>query len=84
VTDASGAIIPNAKVTIQNARKGFVRELTTNAVGAFALAPVPLGECSVTVEGAGFQKVVRAGITLTVGQIQRVDAILQDGATSQK
>jgi hypothetical protein len=84
VTDASDAIIPNAQVTIENPEKGFVRELTTNAVGAFALAPVPLGEYSVTVDAAGFQKARRTGITLTVGQIQRVDVTLKVGTKSQE
>jgi hypothetical protein len=31
VADASGAVIPNAKVTIQNSQNGFVRELTAIA-----------------------------------------------------
>jgi hypothetical protein len=84
VTDPTGAVVPNAKVTIQNPQKGFVRELTTNAVGAFAVAPVPLGEYTVTVEAPGFQKSIQTGITLTVGQIQRVDVTIKVGATTEE
>jgi len=84
VLDASGAVVPNAKVTIQNPQKGFVRELTTNAVGAFAVAPVPLGEYTVAVEAPGFQKSTQTGITLTAGQIQRVDVMVKVGTATQE
>jgi hypothetical protein len=84
VTDPTGAVIPNAKVTVQNLQKGFRRELTTNAVGAFSLAPVPLGDYTVTVEATGFRKALQSGITLTAGQIQRVDTTLEVGTATQE
>jgi hypothetical protein len=84
VTDPTGSVVPNAKVTVQNPQKGFVRELTTNGVGAFAVAPVPLGEFTVTAEASGFKKSTRTGITLTAGQIQRVDFTLEVGTTTQE
>ena len=83
VADPTGAVIPNAKVRVENPLKGFVRELTTNAAGAFAVAPLPLGDYTVTVEATGFQKDVESGITLTAGQIQRVDVALKVGASTQ-
>ena len=84
VMDPTGAVVPNAKVTVQNPDKGFVRELTTNTTGAFAVAPVPLGEYTVAVEAPGFQKSIQTGITLTVGQIQRVDVTLKVGAATEE
>lgn len=84
VTDPTGAVVPNAQVTVQNPQKGFVRVLTSNSVGAFAVAPVPLGEYTVTVEAAGFQKSTHTGITLTTGQIQRIDVTLNVGATTEE
>ena len=84
VADPTGAVVPNAKVTVENPQKGFVRELTTNTAGAFAVAPVPLGDYRITVEAAGFQKDIETGITLTVGQIQRIDVTLKVGTATQE
>ena len=84
VSDATGAVVPNATVTVENTQRGFVRVLTTNGVGAFAVAPVPLGEYTVSVEAKGFQRSVQTGITLAVGQIQRIDVKLNVGTTTQE
>ena len=84
VTDPTGAVVPNVKVTVSNPDKGFVRELTTNEVGAFAVAPVPLGDFILSAEASGFKKSTRTGITLTAGQIQRVDFTLEVGTATQE
>jgi hypothetical protein len=84
VMDSSGAVIPGAKVTISNPDRGFTRELLSNADGDFAEPAIPIGNYVVTAEAAGFQKLVRSGITLNVGQVQRVDLQLQVGQTTQE
>ena len=84
VTDSSGGVIPSAKVTASNPAKGFSRELTTNTAGDYTAAKVPIGDYVVSVEVAGFQKLVRSGIPLTVGQTLRVDLQLKVGQTTQE
>jgi len=84
VMDSTGAVIPGAKVTISNPEKGFTREMTSNSAGQYAQSAIPIGNYVITAEAAGFQKLVRTGITLTVGQIQRVDMQLQVGQTTQE
>ncbi len=84
VTDSSGAAVPNAKVTVANPQKGFTRELTSNTAGDYAAISIPLGDFTVTAEASGFQKLVRSGITLTVGQTQRVDLSLSVGQVTQE
>jgi hypothetical protein len=84
VMDSSGAVIPGAKVTVSNPNKGFTREITSNAAGDYSLTAIPIGDYVVTAQAAGFQKLVRSGITLNVGQIQRVDLQLQVGQTTQE
>jgi len=84
VTDPSGAVIPNAKVTVSNPEKGFTRELVTNTAGEYAAPKVPIGDYFVSAEVTGFQKLVRSGITLAVGQTLRVDLQLQVGPTTQE
>jgi hypothetical protein len=84
VTDSTGAAIPSARVTISNAEKGFVRNLTSNADGAFSAPSIPIGDYVVTAEAPGFQKLVRKGITLTVGATQRVDMQLAVGTVTNE
>jgi len=84
VTDPSGGVIPGAKVAVSNPEKGFTREFTTNTAGEYTAAKVPIGDYVITAENEGFQKLVRSGITLAVGQTLRVDMHLQVGPTTQE
>jgi hypothetical protein len=84
VTDKSGAVIPGAKVTIANPDKGYTRELVSDSAGVFSISAIPIGDYVVTAEASGFQKLVRSGITLQVGQVQRVDMQLTVGQVTQE
>jgi len=69
VRDATGAVVPNAKVLVANQSKGIVRNLTTNDAGLFtapALAPAP--GYSVAVEAQGFNRYEAKDLELLVGQ----------------
>ncbi len=44
ITDASGAVVPGAKVTITNVGTGLTRETNTDAEGYYAVAELPIGE----------------------------------------
>src|SRR3954470_24594253 len=41
VTDPSGAVVPNATVTLSNAVSGFSRNATTDPTGAYTLSNIP-------------------------------------------
>jgi hypothetical protein len=82
--DSSGAVIPGSKITVSNPDKGFTRELVSNAAGDYSVRAVPIGNYVISAEAAGFEKLVRTGITLTVGQVQRVDMQLRVGQTTQE
>ncbi len=84
VTDTSGGVIPRARVTVSNPDKAFTRELVTNSAGEYTAAKVPIGNYVITAEAQGFQKLVRSGITLSVGQTLRVDLQLTVGQVSQE
>ena len=84
VTDSSGAVVPEAKVTVSNPDKGFVRELESNAAGEYTAAKIPIGNYSVDAESPGFKKLVRVGITLAVGQTLRVNLQLELGGMTQQ
>jgi hypothetical protein len=67
VSDSSGAVVPNAKVTVTDLERGsIVRTLTTNKTGAYNAPQLPIGKYSITVEAPGFKKVVESNVTLNV------------------
>src|SRR5438093_412099 len=84
VTDASGAAIPGAKVTVTRPDVGFTRDLVTNSAGEYTAARIPIGEYVITAEATGFQKLVPSGITLQVGQTLRVDLQMTVGKVNQE
>jgi len=84
VTDASGAVVPNAKVTIRNVDTGVERSATTDAEGYYVATELPIGNYSVTVEVQGFQTAVATGIRVEVAGERRVDITLQPGAMTQR
>jgi hypothetical protein len=84
VLDSTGAVIPGAKVTVDNAAKGFHRDLVASAAGEYAAVRIPLGDYVITAEAPGFQKLVRSGITVAVGQTLRVDLQLTVGQVTQE
>lgn len=84
VTDTTGAVMPNVKVMVTNPDRGFARESASNTAGEYAQTSIPIGKIMVTAEVAGFQKLVRSGITLQVGQTLRVDLQMTVGQVTQE
>jgi hypothetical protein len=83
VTDASGAVIPAAKVTLTSSETGAVREGTTNESGTYEFTALLPGGYKLVIEKPGFARVTRDGIRLEVNQVARIDVALQTGAVSE-
>src|SRR3974377_1242280 len=71
VKDPSGAIVPDAKITLANQQTGITRDVKTNATGAYTFPLLPVGVYSVTAEQQGFRTAKRSDIQLNVDQIVR-------------
>ena len=84
VSDASGAVIPNAQVSIKNVATGEVRDVTTDAAGFYSAPNLLPGSYEVTVTAPGFSTEVRSGITLTVGAQQVLNITMKVGQVSEK
>lgn len=84
VTDASGAAIPNAKITATNLETGVARAVTSDENGVYRVPLLPLGAYRIVAEAAGFKRLSRAGVTLVTGQIATVDLRLETGAISEE
>src|SRR6266403_340890 len=83
-TDASGAAVPNAKVSIINSATGVVREVTTDSAGFYSAPNLLPGVYNITVAATGFSSSVQTGLTLTVGASKALNIALQVGQVSER
>src|SRR6266404_8095349 len=82
VTDAAGAAVPGAKITILNGDTGFTRRLDTGDDGLFVFPNLPLGVWTVTIQKDGFSTQKHTGIVLDAGTDGVIDASLQVGSVA--
>ena len=83
VTDASGAAVPQASITVKNVATGIDVAAQSNASGFYTVPNLPPGPYSVTASAPGFATEVRTGIQLNVGAQQALNLLLQVGQVSQ-
>jgi hypothetical protein len=83
VSDSTGAIIPGAKVTLKNLGTDVVATTLTNEAGNYLFTLLGPGQYSVTIEAAGFKRVVFAEVTLAAGDRSREDGKLEMGAAEE-
>jgi hypothetical protein len=67
-TDASGAVLPNASITVVNTATGQRETGTTGEAGVFTFAQLPVGTYTVTTEAQGFQTKIAESVKIDVGQ----------------
>ena len=79
VTDASGAVVPNATITVTSIDKGTTRSLTTNSDGQYAAPSLPIGHYTVRAQATGFKAAEQKGVELNVAEHARVDFKLEVG-----
>jgi hypothetical protein len=84
VTDASGAVLSGAAVTLTNTNTNAVRKTTSTDAGVYAFPSVPPGSYSVTAEVTGFKTWLSQPFQVQVQQSVRLDIALQVGQTSEK
>ncbi|MGH9720054.1 MAG: TonB-dependent receptor domain-containing protein, partial [Bryobacteraceae bacterium] len=79
VSDASGAAVPDAKVTVENTRTGVPQTLATNQDGLFVQPYLIPGDYRLTIEKAGFEKSVTTDIRINVQQTVALDIAMKVG-----
>src|SRR5579863_6669022 len=83
IVDSTGAVVPNAKIDVQNTGTGLDRTVTSSASGEYVIPSLPVGTYRLTATATGFKTYTQTGIVLEDGQDARVDVILQVGSASQ-
>jgi hypothetical protein len=80
VKDASGAVVPRAKVVLEGTSLVGTKELVTDSSGYYRFANLPPGSYSITVTAQGFKTYKQEGLVIEVGHLPTVDVALQVGA----
>ncbi len=80
VVDQSGAVVPQAEVTIHNKATGQKRETTTDEAGRYTISNVLAGSYDLAVNAKGFRPFAQTGIDISINNVTRVDVQLEVGA----
>lgn len=83
VTDASGAVVPGAKVEITNEGQGTSNIVSTQADGTYYLPNVQPGSYAIRIEADGFRAHSVANLRLEVGSVLTYGAALELGAVTE-
>ena len=81
VSDASGALVPNATVLATQTESGQTARAVTTGSGDFILPNLPVGPYTIKVTAPGFETYSRTGIVLQVSNDLELDAHLSLGST---
>ncbi|MBZ5624458.1 MAG: TonB-dependent receptor [Acidobacteriia bacterium] len=77
VTDASNAVVPNARISLTDVATNTPRPLTADASGEYEIQNVKPGAYKLTVTATGFNTLEITGITVLAGNTIRADARLE-------
>ena len=84
VTDAKGAVVPNAAVTVRNRSTSFERVTQTDSDGNYQVAALPVGTYSIEIRIEGFKTQVADNVTVEVAKTVVQNFQLDVGAISEQ
>src|SRR5229473_7592700 len=83
VKDATGAVMPNAKVMVTSSTLVGSKEIDTDGSGYYRFANLPPGTYTITVTAKGFKTFKRDDLIIEVGHLPSVDLTLEVGTASE-
>src|SRR5690242_18783276 len=83
VTDQSGAVVPDATVTVKKTNTGLTREANTDSQGFYSIANLLEGTYDLSVSKSGFRSYTQTGIAISINNVARINPSLQVGAVAQ-
>ena len=83
VTDAAGATVPNANVTVRNMATGEEHVTNTDVSGIYLVPSLPVGTYRVEAKSPGMQTTAATGVQLSVDSSLRQDFALKVSSTSE-
>jgi hypothetical protein len=83
VADQSGGVLPGVTVTIKNLETAVVQSVVTDSNGLYQVMYLNPGRYEVSAELQGFKKFVRTSNQVGVGDVLRVDMVLEAGGIEE-
>src|SRR2546426_4100670 len=83
ITDPSGAVLPNVRVTATNLNKGSITTVVSNDEGIYRLINLTPDPYRLEVEATGFKKSVREPVLVETSRTLTVDMSLEVGASTE-
>jgi hypothetical protein len=83
VTDATGAVVPGASVTVTNAATNLVRTAVADEDGFYTVTNLPVGTYVVAAESQGFKRAEQRGVALTADARLTIDMALEPGQVTE-
>jgi hypothetical protein len=84
ITDATGAVVPGAQITVVNTATNFTFTTQTNEQGIYRVQSLQPGSYRVTLQAQGFKTVVRENVDLRTGDTLALDSRLEVGALAEQ
>ena len=79
VSDTSGGLVPDAKITLKNTETGKTQEVTSSAEGFYRVSGLAPGKYELLVERAGYKKRLLENVLVGAENVQGVDIVLEIG-----
>ncbi len=83
VTDASGAAVPNASISVRETSTSQERSAVTDSTGSYQIPSLPVGTWRVEVKASGMAQTVADNLIVSVGTTVRQDFSLKVASASE-
>jgi len=83
VTDATGAVVPNAQVTATNSATGGNNQTVSTSSGSYRFTALPIGIYNVTATAPGFSAATNTGVQVLVNTTSSLNIVLAAGAVTE-
>lgn len=83
ITDAAGAVVPGATITVTSLETGKVNKTVSSPDGFYRFSGLPPGKYKMEVERDGFKKKELETVTIDAEAVQGIDVALEAGAVTE-
>ncbi len=83
ITDATGAAVQGAKISVRNSATGEERNAESDSAGVYVVPSLPVGTYRVTVTANGMARMVANDVVLQVGQLAKQDFSVRVASSSE-
>ena len=82
VSDAGGALLPAATITVKSLDRGVTRTVKSNSSGEYRVSELEPGAYSASFTADGFETYQETAISVTVGSLSTVSAVMRPGSVT--